>query len=109
MDALLPGYDRFAVDSIKQGAAIAAVTNLDPMVALTTSVAIPVDAPHPNAARLFANWLVSPPGLRLLCGDGAYAAVIQVPGCPPVGPYFTPAMENIPQAEVDQIVALLGR
>jgi iron(III) transport system substrate-binding protein len=38
------------------------------------------DGPHPNAGKLFINWLLSQEGQNILCGDGSCASHLDVAG-----------------------------
>lgn len=72
-----------------------------------TVTAIPVGAAHPNAARLFANWLLSPEGQQVYCDTGAMS-VDPASACPRPAS-FVPGTDLIPQEEQQQIVELLQK
>ena len=73
-----PAYATFSVPLIEKKAPIAAQVVSDPVLVNETSVAIASRARHPNAARLFVNWLLSEESLRTACK----AFPISTPGDP---------------------------
>lgn len=108
-DVTFPTYPSHGVALIDQGAPLDFVKNLDPTQGITTSVAITADAPNPNAARLFANWLVGPDGFKAICADPVYSATIDGTDCQELASTFVQPKWDVPAAEQDEIVALLGR
>ncbi|WP_020578852.1 extracellular solute-binding protein [Actinopolymorpha alba] len=110
-DYSLPNYPSHIADLKESGAPVGMVTDLDPTQGLTTSVAISKDAPNPNAARLFVNWLVSSEGYKVLCADPVYSTVKkdEKSDCQPLASNYTPAVWDVSKAEQNQIVTLLGR
>jgi iron(III) transport system substrate-binding protein len=103
-----PSYPSHTIALEESGAPIGVLKDLNPTQGLTTSVAISAKAPHPNAARLFANWLVGPKGHNVLCG-GVYSAVGKgAAECDPVATNYTPAVYDISAADQAKILSLLG-
>lgn len=75
-----------------KGAPIAFSVLSQPLVNVPGHLAVYKNAPHPNAALVFANFRASPTGMEAMCKsvDGGFAAPYadtQVPGCytPPSG------------------------
>ncbi|MDX3905925.1 MAG: extracellular solute-binding protein [Pigmentiphaga sp.] len=62
-----PTFASFSARLIEKKAPIAIQYLQDPAVVSPRSIAIVADAPHPNAARLYLNWLLSEEGLKLTC------------------------------------------
>lgn len=59
----------------------------DGLVLCVTPSGIPAHAPHPEAAKLFMDWLLSPAYARLIAADGSEPIVAGVsphPGMPPL-------------------------
>jgi len=57
--------------AIDRGNPLAVVHPSDGLVLCVTPSAIPINAPHPNAARVFLDWMLSEQYSNLLAGDGA--------------------------------------
>jgi iron(III) transport system substrate-binding protein len=80
----LPGVQR-AVD---KGSPITVVQPTDGVVVMVFPSAIPARAPHPNAARLFMQWMLSEEFSTMLAKDGSepiHVAVAPRPDIPPLG------------------------
>ncbi|HYZ22625.1 MAG TPA: extracellular solute-binding protein [Rhodopila sp.] len=59
----------------------------DGLVLCVTPSAIPARAPHPHAARVFMDWLLSPEYVRMIANDGSDPIIEGVPprpGMPPL-------------------------
>lgn len=108
-DIVIPTYPSHATGLMAEGAPIDYERNLDPTQGITTSTAITADAPHPNAARLFANWLMTPAAFNAYCDVGAFSAVVPGTNCDTLASNYVAPMWDIPQSEQAEIVALLGR
>jgi iron(III) transport system substrate-binding protein len=54
----------------KQGAPVEWVTTLDPITASLHPIAVAAKAPHPNAAKLFIDFLLSKEGQQLVLTIG---------------------------------------
>jgi ABC-type Fe3+ transport system substrate-binding protein len=63
-------FNHHAVISAKQGAPVKWIP-MEPATGVLSVVAIPKNAPHPNAAKLFEEFLISPEGQKLY-RDAAY-------------------------------------
>jgi iron(III) transport system substrate-binding protein len=73
--------------SIDKGNPLGVVHPSDGLVLCVTPSAIPAHAPHPNAARLFMEWLLSPDYARLITADGSEPILEGIPpraGMPPL-------------------------
>jgi iron(III) transport system substrate-binding protein len=73
--------------SIDKGNPLGVVHPSDGLVLCVTPSAIPARAPHPNAARLFMEWLLSPDYARMITRDGSEPILEGVPprpGMPPL-------------------------
>ncbi|GAA5146060.1 hypothetical protein GCM10025768_04120 [Microbacterium pseudoresistens] len=108
-DIVIPTYPSHATGLMAEGAPIDYERNLDPTQGITTSVAITADAPHPNAAKLFANWLLTPAAFNAYCDGGAFSSVVPGTNCDSLASNFVAPVWDIPQEEQAEIVALLGR
>lgn len=76
-----------AYASIDKGNPIGVVHPSDGLVLCVTPSAIPANAPHPHAGRLFMEWLLSPEYARLIAADGSEPILVGVPprsGMPPL-------------------------
>jgi iron(III) transport system substrate-binding protein len=76
-----------AYASMDKGNPIGVVHPSDGLVLCVTPTAIPVHAPHPNAARLFLEWMLSPDYARSITADGSEPILVGVPpraGMPPL-------------------------
>ena len=81
------GSANIAYASIDKGNPIGVVHPSDGLVLCVTPSAIPAHAPHPNAARLFMEWLLSPDYARMITADGSEPILVGVPprpGMPPL-------------------------
>jgi ABC-type Fe3+ transport system substrate-binding protein len=65
-------------DGKKAGAPVEWVKTLDPIVTSPSVVALSARAPHPNAARLLVDFLLSAEGQRLIAGQGRVPARIDI-------------------------------
>jgi iron(III) transport system substrate-binding protein len=71
--------------SIAKGNPIGVVHPSDGLVLCVTPSAIPAHAPHPNAAKLFMEWLLSPEYARMITADGSepiLEGIAPAPGMP---------------------------
>lgn len=67
-------------------------------------------ASHPNAARAYLNWLLTPEAQKINCG-GAYASLILPDNDRGDCPHFEPdvvTIKEIPEARRAQLIGLLG-
>jgi iron(III) transport system substrate-binding protein len=89
-----------AYASIDKGNPIGIVHPSDGLVLCVTPSAIPANAPHPHAARLFMEWLLSPDYARRIAADGSEPILVGVAprsGMPPL------ADQKIISLTVDEI------
>jgi iron(III) transport system substrate-binding protein len=63
---------------IKQGAPLA-IKYYDPVMQLPNGLISFVKAPHPNAAKLFINWMVSQEAQEIICGGRLCASYLNLP------------------------------
>lgn len=108
-DLVVPSYPSHVVGLVEQGAPLGQVRDLDPTQGLTTSVAITADAPNSAAARLFANWLLTPEAYEVYCAQGVYSATIEGTECPSVSSNYVEPIWDVTSEDQDEIVKLLGR
>jgi iron(III) transport system substrate-binding protein len=74
-----------AYASIDKGNPIGVVHPSDGLVVCVTPSGIPASAPHPNAAKLFMEWLLSPDYARMIAADGSEPILVGIaprPGMP---------------------------
>jgi iron(III) transport system substrate-binding protein len=77
-----PASANTAYPAIDKGNPVNVVHPSDGLVVCVTPSAIPTNAPHPNAARLFMEWILSDTYSRLLAVDGTEPIRIGVPARP---------------------------
>ena len=63
---------------INQGAPVA-MKYYDPVMQLPNGLMSFNKSPHPNAAKVFINWMVSPEAQSIICGDEACASYLNLP------------------------------
>ena len=89
-----------AYASIDKGNPIGVVHPSDGLVLCVTPSGIPARPPHPNAGKLFMEWLLSPEYARLITADGSEPILEGIPpraGMPPL------ADQKVIQLTVDEI------
>ena len=89
-----------AYASIDKGNPIGVVHPSDGLVVCVTPSGIPASAPHPNAAKLFMEWLLSPDYAKMIAADGSEPILVGIsprPGMPPL------ADQKIISLTVDEI------
>jgi iron(III) transport system substrate-binding protein len=89
-----------AYASIDKGNPIGVVHPSDGLVLCVTPSAIPARAPHPNAARLFMEWLLSPDYARQITAQGSEPILVGVPSRPGMPPL---ADQKVIRLTVDEI------
>lgn len=70
----LGALDSYAADARKQGHPIKSIYPADGTFIIPSPTAIIKGAPHPNAAKLFANFMLSKPAQELFPAGGGYSA-----------------------------------
>ena len=81
------GADQYAWTDRKAGHKVASVFPTDGAFAIPAPTAVIKGAPHPNAAKAFAEFMIGDAVQRLFPGEGIYAARSDVeppPGNPPL-------------------------
>jgi iron(III) transport system substrate-binding protein len=109
-DVVAPSAAAHAGPLIAEGASLDYNLDTDMTQTVTVMIAIPKVAPHPNAARLWANFLLSTTALDIICEAGGYASPVSGTtncGAPPAHP-FAPIWD-VPTEKVKEIETLLGR
>jgi iron(III) transport system substrate-binding protein len=88
--------DTYAVDARREGHPIANIFPADGTFAVPGPSGIAAGAPNPNAAKLFAEFLISDTAQKLIVADGAYSPRTDLP--PPEG---SPPLNQIKLLPVD--------
>ncbi len=88
--------DSYAADDRKSGHPIATVYPTEGSFIIPSPTAIVKGSPDPNAAKLFAEFMLSEPAQKLFPEDGGYAARIDIP--PPEG---NPKLSEVKALPVD--------
>jgi iron(III) transport system substrate-binding protein len=82
-------------------------TNLPPITGQVGSMGISVKAPHPNAARLFANFLLTKPAQEIMARTGT-PVIAGVDGPFPLSEDFQPLDVPAGAAHRDELLKALG-
>ena len=77
------GLDSYAFDLRKEGHKVASIVPSDGGFAVPGPIAVLKGSPNPNAAKAFAEFLISDEVQRIVVADGAYSARTDLP--PPEG------------------------
>jgi iron(III) transport system substrate-binding protein len=77
------GLDSYAFDARKEGHKVASIVPTDGGFAVPGPIAVLKGSPNPNAAKAFAEFLVSDEVQHIVVADGAYSARTDLP--PPEG------------------------
>jgi iron(III) transport system substrate-binding protein len=81
-EASTPAFTGHATPVIQQGAPVASVTPTDPSPLKRDHIGLVVGAEHPNAAKLFLNFRLSPEALEITCALNEVGAPLPgIPGC----------------------------
>jgi iron(III) transport system substrate-binding protein len=67
-----------AYASVDKGNPIGIVHPSDGLILCVTPSAIPAHAPHPNAAKLFMEWLLSPDYASMITADGSEPILVGI-------------------------------
>ncbi len=100
-----PAYPNLMPDLQAKGAPVALAAT-DPVIASGVYLGVAAKAPHPNAARLLAHYLMSPEG-QAAYNKASVAPLGQLPGTLPL-PKITPVDLKAAQAAQKDIFAQLG-
>ncbi|MGD9507283.1 MAG: ABC transporter substrate-binding protein [Geminicoccaceae bacterium] len=85
--ASTPAFTGHATPVVQQGAPIGFVTPTDPAPLKRDHIGLVKDAEHPNAARLFVNYRLSPEALQIACELNQVGAPLPgIPGCLEIPP-----------------------
>ncbi len=95
-----PTYGPAAYHGIDKGSPIAVDQAADGAVVVVFPSAIPAGAPHPAAARLFLDWLLSQAVTRRIAADGSDPVRLDVPPRPGVPPLDAGRMIQLSAAEI---------
>jgi iron(III) transport system substrate-binding protein len=86
--------------TIEKGNPLAIVNPTDGLSLCVTPSAIPAHAPHPAAARLFMEWLLSEEYSKIVAGDGSEPLLAGVPPRPDEPPLATQKVIPLTVAEI---------
>jgi ABC-type Fe3+ transport system substrate-binding protein len=64
--ALTPGVYEYSIEVLKAKGAPVDWVGLEPVIVYTVAVSLPAQPPHPNAAKLFIEWLLSKEGQEVV-------------------------------------------
>jgi iron(III) transport system substrate-binding protein len=106
-DILIPVNHSNVTGLQKQGAPVADKL-FEPLTGTEQYIGVSTKAPHPNAARLFANFLLSTAGQKILTRNGYNSVIADQLGEPalPAG-YESPDLQGA-KASQDQLLKLIG-
>jgi iron(III) transport system substrate-binding protein len=92
---------------IEKNAPIAHVTP-DDTSGVAQTIGISADAQSPNAARLWADFILSKEGAEISCNGITASLRPDAEGCRPLPPGYTPPKWDRPDEEIDQAMSALG-
>jgi len=90
------GLDSYAVDAQRQGHPIARVYPADGTFAVPGPSSVVKGSPHPNAARLFAEFLIGDAAQNMIVADGVFSPRTDLPA-----PQGSPRLMDIKLIDVD--------
>jgi iron(III) transport system substrate-binding protein len=97
------------INALIQSGAPVATLELDPISGAELNAAVPVKAPHPNAARLLMNFMLSKEGQGIINGGNLGASPLpNISGAAPLPAKYTSPNEAVPTAEWKRVGSLLG-
>ena len=105
---VVPSVINHSADIRAQGAPIGLLSPEGPTHGLEMAMAVPLTAPHPNAARLYANWKLGHDASVLLCKIGGIPNGPPPPGvtCPTMSPRHVGSNDMItPDQQRDVLTA----
>jgi iron(III) transport system substrate-binding protein len=102
----IPAIHAVILTLIGQGAPIKELTP-DRTTGVETLAAVTAEAPHPNAARLLLNYVLTPEGQAVLNANST-SPLPNIPGTMPLpSQYVSPPIADA-AAQADQLTSLLG-
>lgn len=109
-ELVVPSVINHSTDIRAQGAPIALLSPEGPTHGLEMAMGLPVNAPHPNAARLYANWKLGQDAAVLLCKIGGVPNVPPPSGipCPTMSPRHVGSNDMITPEQQKDVFAAYG-
>jgi iron(III) transport system substrate-binding protein len=95
-----PASANGAYPAVEKGNPVAIVHPSDGLVVCVTPSAIPANAPHPNAARVFMEWLMGESYSRIIAADGSEPIRVGVPTRPDEPPLASQKVIPLTVAEI---------
>lgn len=105
-----PTVQSHSTDIRKQGAPLTVYTPEGPSHGLEQGLAVPVRAPHPNAARVYTNWKLGQESAKLICRNLGVPNVPAPQGttCPPLSPRHVGSNDMLTPDQQRVIMEQLG-
>lgn len=109
-ELVVPSVINHSTDIRAQGAPVALLSPEGPTHGLEMAMGLPVNAPHPNAARLYANWKLGQEAAVLLCKIGGVPNVPAPEGipCPTMSPRHVGSNDMITPEQQKDVFAAYG-
>jgi iron(III) transport system substrate-binding protein len=108
----VPNYPGQLTPLIAQGAKVKYVLPQEPAVTLSITAGILENGPHPAAARLLLDWLVSHDGQKALCDTGLAGAILPpaagLEGCVELPDGWVPYALDVDENRRNELLDLLG-
>ena len=104
----VPPFANHATKLLEQGAPIGIIEMGGPTLGNETSIGLAAKAPNPENAKLFFDFYLSAAGQAAACGGVSASGLGEVEGCKPLPADFVPPSFDIPEAETQEILTLLG-
>jgi iron(III) transport system substrate-binding protein len=107
---VVPTVQSHSADVRAQGAPLVVYTPEGPSHGLEQGLAIPANAPHPNAARLYANWKLGRDSAALICKNLSVPNVEPPAGtpCPALSPKHVGSNDTLTAEQQRDIMAQFG-
>ena len=107
---VVPTVQSHSTDIRAQGAPLTVYTPEGPSHGLEQGLAIPLRAPHPNAARVYTNWKLSQDSAKLICKNLGVPNVPPPAGatCPPLSKKHVGSNDMLTQEQQRSIMEQLG-
>lgn len=108
-DASTPAFTGHATPVVQQGAPVDFVTPTDPAPLKRDHIGLVAKAAHPNAARLFLNYRLSPEALEIACKLNEVGAPLPgIPGCIEIPPNPVTVKDVWTAEEMKPLLEALG-